>query len=129
MGFSLTIQVSRDRMVELGQDDEAIRVWIRDRLNDARNTFIMNMSRGPRPSLPGAYPRSDTGRLANSVDFAVGDLEGRLYTNVEYAAFLARGTVHMEPRRMLADAFDEVLDGRMHYDDLARAIVSVRRTS
>jgi len=123
-GITVTLSTRRDRMVEPRIDERRIRNYIANRLNDARNTFIRHMNDGrPRRSEPGEYPRTDSGRLSTSVDFEVGEREGRLYTDVEYAIFLATGTRRMASRRMLADALEEVMAERPGAEELARAFM------
>jgi len=119
--------------------DDAISTWIEARLNDARNLFIQRVSRGGgggrtyrrgrgrvhRASAPGEYPATDTGRLVNSVAFEMhGPRSGSIFSDLEYAKYLAEGTgggERMAARRMLADALREVLESRPNTDPLARA--------
>lgn len=118
-------------------DDEVIAEWVEDRLNDARNHFIKNMGRsgggGGRTyksgknsthtaSAPGEYPKTDGGRLANSVDYQMtSDREGVLGSDVEYALYLTTGTTKMAPRKMFSDAIDDILSERPETDALVRA--------
>jgi len=133
---SISITVDLDRLPTLEISDDVVTNWIEARLNDARNTFIQNVSRGGgggrtyrrgrrgmhRASAPGEYPVTDSGRLVNSVNFVVHSAqEGVLYADVEYAKFLTEGTARMAARRMLADALTEVLESRPREDALARA--------
>jgi len=136
-GIVVTMAVAADRMVRIRIDDARIQRYLVSRLNDARSTFIRNMSlaetnpnagrrRGEGwhfPSIPGGYPRTDTGRLANSVDFQIGEREGILFSDIEYAIFLATGTRNMAPRKMLEDALEEVMAARPETDMLANAVV------
>ena len=122
-------------------DDDVIAGWIEARLNNARNHFIMQMARGGgggrvyrrgqkfhRASAPGEYPVTDGGRLANSVSIQMTDkLEGRLSSDVEYAEYLTSGTSRMAPRKMLADALQEMMERRPMFTDLARAAHWTRR--
>lgn len=113
-------------------DDARIAQWIENRLNDARNTFIRNVSRGAgggrmygshKASAPGEYPVTDTGRLVNSVDYQMtGPREGKLISDIVYAAYLTSGTFKMAPRKMLVEALEEALDARPHEEELARAV-------
>jgi len=118
-------------------DDDQITGWIEARLNDARNLFIQRVSRGGgggrtyrrgrgrqhRASAPGEYPATDQGRLVNSISYQMhGPRSGSIGSEVQYAKFLTEGTAHMEARRMLADALQEVLDNRPSTDPLARAV-------
>jgi len=136
---SLSISVEIDPALPTpGVSDEAISTWIEARLNDARNLFIQQMSRGggsgayyrrggKRRSAPGEYPvteagTADAGRLVNSVQYEMrGPHEGALFSEVQYATYLAEGTRHMAARRMLADALTEVLESRPREDALASA--------
>lgn len=134
-GVHVTIEF--DALPEPEIDDEAITAWIESRLNDARNLFIRNVSRGHgggrtyrrsrgrivhKASAPDEYPATDGGRLVGSIaPQMLGPREGALYSNVEYARYLAEGTQHMAPRRMLADAIAEVIENQPRGDVLASA--------
>lgn len=112
-------------------DDRVISGWIERRLNDARNTFIRNVSRGGgggrlygkhRASAPGEYPATGTGRLVNSVHFQMNSpREGVLDSDLVYADYLTGGTQYMLPRRMLGDALSDVIRTRPEFDKLAGA--------
>lgn len=132
---SINVTIEVPELPEPVIDDTAIMAWIEARLNDARNLFIMRVSRGHgsgeiyrrgrrsqhRASSPGEFPVTDTGRLVNSVAYRLyGEREGALYTDVEYAKYLTEGTVHMAARSMLAEALTEVLEDRPREDVLAR---------
>src|SRR5262245_27888536 len=109
-------------------DDTEVQRWIEERLNDARNHFIRSVSRGGgggikygkhRASAPGEYPATDSGRLVNSVDYQMDNpRQGRLHSDVKYAAYLTDGTRYMAPRKMLIEAVTEVLDARPKEDQL-----------
>ena len=60
-------------------------------------------------SAPGERPKTDTGRLANSVfaEFAPGGLEVDVGSDVGHAAPLEFGTKNMAARPWLQPAFDE----------------------
>jgi len=64
---------------------------------------ISDPTRTAGPSLPGAFPHADTGRLRNSIEYAVDDdgLSVRVGTNVEYGGYLELGTDKMEARPFL----------------------------
>lgn len=120
----VVVKVTKEAVDELTVkiDDDVIEAWIDERLNDARNTFIGHMG-GGGPSSPGDYPKTDTGRLANSVDYQMTDARsGVLYSDIEYAGYLTDGTKHMAPRLMLGDALDEVMGARPNTDELAKAV-------
>jgi hypothetical protein len=103
-------------------DDGVISAWIEGRLNDARNIFIQNVSRGGGPSVGGEYPVTDTGRLVNSVDFQMnGPREGQLDSDVSYAVFLTTGTTKMAKRKMLPEALEEAME-RGNADGLREAV-------
>lgn len=132
---SVNINIEIDEMPRPHLDEDAITSWIEARLNDARNTFIMNMGRGGgsgriyrrgrslhRASAPHEFPATDSGRLANSVHAEMrGPRDGVLTTDIVYARYLTDGTIHMEERRMLRDAIIEVLENRPSSDALASA--------
>jgi len=113
-------------------DDSVIAEWIDARLNDGRNTFITNASRGGgggrtygrhTASAPGEYPATDSGRLVGSVDTQMNsDREGELFSDVEYARYLAGGTSRMAPRKMVYEALTEALDARPDFEALAAAV-------
>lgn len=108
-------------------DEHAISRWIEGRLNNARNVFVRNVSRGagggreyPRgkrglfhkASAPGEYPVTDSGRLANSIDYRmISPREGALFSEIDYAEYLTRGTRRMKKRKMLHEAVKESLEG------------------
>ena len=144
MASELTITISQNlsNPIGAGIDDAVIGEWIEQRLNDARNTFIQHMSGGGggqsyrrgkqghhQASAPGDYPATDSGRLANSVDYQVtGPREGKLFSDIEYAAYLTDGTSKIAPRKMLVDALDEVMAARPNTDELAQAVKIVGGT-
>jgi hypothetical protein len=120
-------------------DDNEIAAWVEGRLNDARNTFIMNVSRGSgggrtygnhTASRPGGYPVTDTGRLVNSVDIQMhGPHSGALTSDVQYAAWLTDGTRYMAARKMLKDALEEAMDKRPASEALAKAAKFTQTTT
>ncbi len=58
-----------------------------------------NPQRLHRASAPGEAPMTDTGRLANSINFdRVGDLTATVGSNLIYALYLEYGTMDMRPR-------------------------------
>jgi hypothetical protein len=118
------------------RDEHAVTAWIEARLNDARNTFVRNVSRGTgggrvysrgrrthRASAPGEYPATDTGRLVNSVDYRmVSPTEGVLFSDIDYAEYLTKGTRHMAKRKMMREAVEEALASRPVPADLKGAV-------
>jgi len=126
MAGTVTIRVISPGFSELPEaeiDDDIIAEWIEDRLNDGRNEFIKAMGRkGNSRSAPGEYPKTDGGRLANSVDYQMdGARSGVLGSDVEYALYLTTGTSKMAPRKMFVDALDDALKRRPETDKLAKA--------
>jgi hypothetical protein len=127
MAAKATLAIKIDAKVEglptLKIDEAAVHRWIGNRLNGARNRFIRAVSAGkPNPSRPGEYPRTDTGRLVNSVHIQmIHWSEGSLRSDVEYAEYLTRGTRRMAPRKMLREALDEEIEARPETDELAKA--------
>ena len=133
---SVNISFDLDDLPEPAISDDAISSWIEARLNDARNLFIMRVSRGGgsgqvyrrgtrrqhRASAPGEYPATDSGRLVGSIAYEMhGPRSGSIFSDVNYARYLTEGTAHMAQRRMLADALTEVLENRPSTDPLAGA--------
>lgn len=130
---NITVAIEAERF-SIQIDEAKIQSWIEGRLNDARNTFVRGMSGGGggrtygnhTASSPGEYPATQSGRLANSVDYEMhGTREGTLTSDVEYASYLTTGTSHMAARKMLADALEETLDANMMEAELAQAITIV----
>jgi len=134
----LKVTASIDSVPTVRLSDDAVAAWLRGRLNDGRNVFIKHMQRGGgggrvyrrgnrwhRASAPGEYPVTDRGRLVQHVDYQIsGPHEGQLYSDLDYAEYLAFGTRRgLEPRAMLAEALVEVLHARPNTDELARCVV------
>ena len=123
MAVTTTFEINWTSIPEADIDEGLISEWIENRLNDGRTVFLRAMSRGGGPSSPGEYPVTDGGRLVGSVDYEMsGPLEGRLFSDVEYAAYLTMGTRKMAPRKMLEDALEEALAAAPHSEELANAI-------
>jgi hypothetical protein len=101
-------------------DDGIIEQWIEDRLNDARNYFISNMSGGV--SAPGDYPGNQTGQLAGSIETEAGGRSGTISANTAYAGYLTDGTRKMAARKMMGDALSESLEENPHTEELAEAV-------
>ena len=127
MVATVSMKVHIDDLPNAVIDDDLVTVWITQRLNDARNHFIRNVSRGSnRRSLPGEFPATDSGRLVGSVSDP-GAIEmltprmGSLRSDLEYAEYLTTGTRKMAPRKMLGDALDAVIRARPEVDHLAKA--------
>jgi len=130
-GVSVKLSVKIGKRIAAHIDNDTIEGWLFDRLNDARNAFIMHATEGGSgrtygghvASAPGEYPQSVTGQLANSIDPQIHDSRsGTLTSDVVYAGFLTSGTSIMAPRQMLADVLEEVIDERPNKDRLARAV-------
>jgi len=129
------VQVVIPNMPNVEIDEDLISAWIEDRLNDAKNHFIMQMGRstgrggatyrrGGRlhvASAPGEYPVTDGGRLVGSPNVEVDKREGSLFSDVGYAKWLTEGTKYMDPRKMFADAISDTLKDRPEDDQLAKA--------
>lgn len=76
---------------------------------ELETTAKTGMASSTSPSSPGEYPGVDTGTLMNSIQTEPESATVQVvYTNVEYAAYLEFGTVHMEPRPFLGQAASEV---------------------
>ena len=57
---------------------------------------------GTPRSLPGGFPRPQTGNLASSISYSVYGWQGfEIYSNVSYAGYLQTGTGNMEARPYL----------------------------
>ena len=127
--ITVTIEVRADQVgVEI--DEVVIATWIESRLNDGKNLFITSMGSGPGHSSPGAYPNQQSGGLAGSIDYEMnGTREGHLFSDIEYAGYLTDGTVHMAPRKMLWEAFEEVMESRPDDDQLAQCVKITGSTS
>lgn len=73
---------------------------------DAQTRY--NPKREVHASKPGETPNTDTGRLAQSIQFEfeekTGKKTGIVGTNLKYGAYLEFGTEDMEPRPWLAPA-------------------------
>lgn len=67
---------------------------------------------GQRPiihkaSAPGEPPKTDTGRLVNSIRTNFYALRAEIGSDVKYSAFLETGTSKMQPRPWLESSLDE----------------------
>lgn len=98
------------------KDDAAIKDWLRDVTDAARDIFRAGMT-GPhsgrlyrrrgrihKASAPGEYPANDSGRLLKTAKTVVTPDEGEFGVNIFYARFLAHGTRKMAKRRMAKEA-------------------------
>ncbi len=86
---------------------------------DVRNTAVKNISQGDRhgrlykrrrinhrSSAPGEYPKTDTGRLVNSIRTDFSYLKAEIGSDVNYSQYLETGTVNMKPRPWLEPSLD-----------------------
>lgn len=108
----------------VGDADAVVTETITRIVMDTRTNAIQGIQRGPatgkvrkdgsRASAPGEFPMSDTGRLANSVDFNLptsGKLMGEVGTNVIYGRYLEFGTSRMAARPWLLPSFEKAKVG------------------
>ena len=58
-------------------------------------------------SAPFQAPASDTGRLASSIEWRMDNLEGTVFTRVDYGRYLEFGTKSIEPRPWLLPSVEE----------------------
>lgn len=102
----------------VGDADAVVTETITRVVMETRNEAVRGIQRGPatgrvrpdgsRASAPGEYPMSDTGRLANSVDYnlpTAGRMVGEVGTNVIYGRHLEFGTSRMGARPWLMPSF------------------------
>ena len=102
----------------VGDADAVVTETITRVVMDTRANAIQGIQRGPatgrvradgsRASAPGEFPMSDTGRLANSMEFnlpTAGRLTGEVGTNVIYGRHLEFGTSRMGARPWLLPSF------------------------
>ena len=113
------------QLADLVGDAEAVMTETITRVvMDTRANAVQGIQRGPangavrrdgsRASAPGQFPMSDTGRLANSVEFnlpAAGRLMGEVGTNVIYGRYLEFGTSRMAARPWLLPSFERAKVG------------------
>lgn len=122
-------QLTRQLGDLVGDADAVMLEAITRVVTDTRAEAIRGIQRGPasgrvyekyeprrthQASAPGQYPMSDTGRLANSVDFnlpAPGRFEGMVGTNVVYGRYLEFGTSRMAARPWLMPSFEKAKVG------------------
>jgi phage gpG-like protein len=108
----------------VGDADAVMTETITRVVMDTRTNAVQGIQRGPatgevrsdgsRASAPGQFPMSDTGRLANSVDFNLptsGRLTGEVGTNVIYGRHLEFGTSRMAARPWLLPSFEKAKVG------------------
>lgn len=113
----------------LGADaDEVVIEAITDIVTDTHAFAVAGMATGGggrvyekykprrthRASTPGAYPATDTGRLASSVRMelpTVGNIVGKVGTAVKYGAWLEFGTSRMAARPWLLPSFERAKIG------------------
>lgn len=113
------------QLADLVGDAEAVMTETITRVvTDTRANAVQGIQRGPatgavrrdgsRASAPGQFPMSDTGRLANSVEFnlpTAGRLTGEVGTNVIYGRYLEFGTSRMAARPWLLPSFEKAKVG------------------
>jgi HK97 gp10 family phage protein len=113
------------QLADLVGDAEAVMTETITRVvMDTRTNAVQGIQRGPangavrrdgsRASAPGQFPMSDTGRLANSVEFnlpTAGRLMGEVGTNVIYGRYLEFGTSRMAARPWLLPSFEKAKVG------------------
>lgn len=134
-------QLSRQLADLVGDADAVMTETITRVVMDTRNNAVQGIQRGPktgstytttfwtdaqgrvRPgrdrvphtaSAPGQYPASDTGRLANNVDFQLpqpGRMQGIVGTNIVYGRYLEFGTSRMAARPWLLPSFEKAKGG------------------
>lgn len=82
---------------------------------DAQGRVRRGRARVPHTaSARGQYPASDTGRLANNIDFrlpAAGRMQGIVGTNIVYGRYLEFGTSRMSARPWLLPSFEKAKVG------------------
>lgn len=113
------------QLADLVGDAEAVMTETITRIvTDTRANAVQGIQRGPatgrvrrdgsRASAPGQFPMSDTGRLANSVEFnlpTAGRLMGEVGTNIIYGRYLEFGTSRMAARPWLLPSFEKAKVG------------------
>jgi HK97 gp10 family phage protein len=113
------------QLADLVGDAEAVMTETITRVvMDTRTNAVQGIQRGPangavrrdgsRASAPGQFPMSDSGRLANSVEFnlpTAGRLMGEVGTNVIYGRYLEFGTSRMAARPWLLPSFEKAKVG------------------
>lgn len=72
---------------------------LRTAVNDVIDKFITDVDSLATPNVP-----VDTGKLKNSKEVELGDLNGKIAWTAEYAAFVNDGTRYMAPRPFASDA-------------------------
>lgn len=86
---------------------------------DIRNTAVKGISQGTRhgkiykrkntihqASAPGEYPKTDKGRLVNSIRTDFRFLEADIGSDVNYSQYLETGTKNMRPRPWLQPSLE-----------------------
>ena len=113
------------QLADLVGDAEAVMTETITRVvMDTRANAVQGIQRGPatgavrrdgsRASAPGQFPMSDTGRLANGVEFnlpTAGRLTGEVGTNIIYGRYLEFGTSRMAARPWLLPSFEKAKVG------------------
>ena len=69
-----------------------------------------NLSATHQASAPGQAPATDTGALANSIQFTAKGLAGAVFSRLDYSFWLEYGTLGMAPRPFLAPAAEGRVD-------------------
>jgi HK97 gp10 family phage protein len=107
-----------------GEVREAASKAVKGTALELRGDIVKRIVRGPasgvvyektdperthQASASGEAPMSDTGRLANSIEFdALDDLTATVGSMVAYAAWLEYGTSRMEPRPYFTPAVEDI---------------------
>lgn len=93
------IEIDETAFVRSLEDYEA---RIKPKLQQALEKCVFSVEADAKVNCP-----VDTGRLRMSITSDVGDLEGSVGTNVDYAPYVEYGTYKQAPRPYLRPAFDK----------------------
>jgi HK97 gp10 family phage protein len=99
---------------------------------DVRNTAVKGISQGARhgrlyrrrrvthqASAPYEYPKTDTGRLVNSIRTDFSYLTAEIGSDVNYSQYLETGTANMQPRPWLEPSYEKNRDKWLDYINTA----------
>lgn len=127
MTIRANLSMKSDSRIIAYVDDDVIRAWILDRMEDSIKHFITKTKKAS-PSAPFDYPAQVTGNMNAGITgpFVKGrsgrvDMSAENEQGVDYVPFHRFGTSRMAKRKLIPEALKEILHKRPKRDFLASA--------